>query len=147
MKWLISHKVGVLNMASFYQPGGGYRYGTNSQEESLFRRTTLPCALDPVLGANIKAIDCYETVSYPFDYEEDGVIFTPGVQVLRDLKYQILPSPYEVDVYTTAAPKNPPAYTDAVRDLMRRKIHTLLLTAVHRHAEVLVLGAFGCGTY
>ncbi|KAG2378702.1 hypothetical protein C9374_007850 [Naegleria lovaniensis] len=41
-------KLALLNMASSKRPGGGYREGAGSQEENLFRRTSLAFSLEDI---------------------------------------------------------------------------------------------------
>jgi uncharacterized protein (TIGR02452 family) len=60
----------VLNMASDYQPGGGWQRGSGAQEECLFRRSSLHMALEPK-----------KRQYYPLP--ELGAIYTPNAYVFR----------------------------------------------------------------
>lgn len=156
-------KVTVLNFASATNPGGGVLHGSSAQEEALCRCSTLyPCLLGNDLWQSY-----YQMHRERHDATyTDACIYTPGVLVIKtDTNFpQRLPKDnlYSVDVITCAAPNlrpqpnNPmnPGRDKPVR-LTREQIRTLhlqrarkiLLVAAIHGAEVLILGAFGCGAF
>jgi len=152
-------KVAVLNFASSSSPGGGVENGASAQEECLCRVSTLyPClktktAWDKFYGPHRAA---------PNPLHNDDLIYTQGVMVLKDDDYNVLPSPFHVDVITCAAPnlRDIPSNRynrhdgDAVHitperllELHLNRACKILSAAAANGAEVLILGAFGCGAF
>ena len=142
-----SSNVCILNMASPLCPGGGVLAGATSQEEFLCARTTLLPSLKESF----------------YRLPEYGGIYTPDVFVFRS------PDPlkdnageleagerYYVDVITAAMLRFPDleGEDDAVktltkkdREIVRRKMRTVLRIAETKCVKKLVLGAWGCGAY
>lgn len=125
--------VAVLNMASLKNAGGGVRIGCKAQEECLCRRSNLY----PVLKSFI----------YPLP--KIATIYTPGITVLKDSKYNVLETPYKVNVLSAAMCKlhEGDEFTREHCLLAKQKIEHLLKTALHFDQRKLVLGAWGCGAY
>lgn len=142
-------KIGVLNLASDIEPGGGWRYSlSKTQEEALCYSSTL-----------------YETLKrewYPWPNTGPGScagILSPAVVVFRDTLDNGLvefasAQRHVLSVITVAAPCLPPltddkkqfAKTTDLEDL-REKILLTLRVAAHNGVTNLVLGAMGCGAY
>lgn len=152
-------KVTVLNFASSTSPGGGVENGASAQEECLCRVSTLyPC---------LKAQAAWEKFygphrAAPNPLHNDDIIYTQDVVVLKDDDYNVLPSPFRVDVITCAAPnlRESPSNRynrhdgDAVHvspekllELHLKRARKILSAAAANGAEVLILGAFGCGAF
>ena len=152
-------KVAVLNFASATTPGGGVETGASAQEECLCRVSTLyPCL-------KVKAL--WEQFYAPHRAAQnalhnDDIVYTPDVVVIKDDDYHPLPSPFSVDVITCAAPNLRKMPTngynqddgyevrigrEALLDLHERRASRIMATAARNGAEVLVLGAFGCGAF
>ena len=151
----------ILNFASSVAPGGGVLTGEQAQEESICRVSTLYFALsDP------------ETAGKFYDYHweliragkmnrrnRDDIIFTPGVVAVRDdANGESLMEEadwYSMDVITCAAPDvrqlgDQAQFSPALEEL--RSLHEIrwrcILAAAAKHeADVLILGAFGCGVF
>ena len=156
-------KVAVLNFASATNPGGGVTRGSSAQEEALCRCSTLyPCLIgDSLWKSYYKMHRDRHDVTYT-----DACIYTPDILVIKTDtdSPQRLPREkmYSVDVITCAAPnlrERPnnsmnPGTGSAVR-LSRDQIYSLHLQRAHKicsvaamhNAEVLILGAFGCGAF
>lgn len=154
-------RVCVLNFASSVAPGGGVLTGAQAQEECISRLSTLYFALSDK-----------DTAGKFYDYHweligkgemnrrnRDDIVYTPGITVVRDEadgeKIMTEDNRYNVDVITCAAPDvrrtgDASEYCPAEDELLRvfeirwRKI--LTVAAKHK-AEVLILGAFGCGVF
>lgn len=152
-------KVTVLNFASSTSPGGGVENGASAQEECLCRVSTLyPC---------LKTRTAWEKFYAPHraahnPLHNDDIIYTQDVVVLKDDDYNLLPSPFRVDVITCAAPnlRDIPSNRynrndgDAVHvspekllELHLKRARKILSAAATNGAEVLILGAFGCGAF
>lgn len=149
----------VLNFASATNPGGGVTHGSSAQEECLCRCSTLYNCL------NTRAM--WDGFYTPHRHSgnplhNDDIIFTPNVQVLKDDDYQPLVDPFAVDVITCAAPnlRERPANSfnpsdsksvaispDELRLLHEQRARRILTVAAQNKADVLILGAFGCGAF
>ena len=154
----------VLNFASATNPGGGVEHGASAQEESLCRCSSLFNCL-----ADSKVRDAFYT---PHRRLQDPIynadcIYTPNVVVFKtDTAIpQVMPEQewYTVNVISAAAPNlrerpsnamNPCAGKKRVilKDSELQKIHMergrrILDIAKSYYAEVLILGAFGCGAF
>ena len=153
-------KVCVLNFASSVSPGGGVTYGSQAQEESLCRVSTLYTALShesakPFYTRHWDMIRAGEMKRE----NRDDCIYTPGVVVLRrDAGEEaLLPAEerYPADVITCAAPdlrctEDGSGYAptqEALLKLLERRWRRILSVAAEGGAEVLILGAFGCGVF
>ena len=144
-----SGKIGVLNLASDIEPGGGWRYTlSRTQEEALCYSSTLYATLKPEW--------------YPWPNTGAGSaagVMSPDVVVFRDTLDNGLVELHEdqrhvVAVMTVAAPRLPVvkkggegfAREEDLEDL-REKILLVLRMAAGEGVTRLVLGAMGCGAY
>ena len=156
----------VLNLASGYHAGGGYHKGSNAQEESLCRVSTLSRSLyqyfDPKLAEDSN-VPFVRNV-YPM-HKRYGGIYSPGVTVFRDASncFALLEETFNVAVISVAAlnfredtsyinedlvfraPDG--GFTAEGEAVMRDKIHTIFRLALAGGHDSLVLGAFGCGAF
>ena len=137
----------VLNMANAYNPGGGYRSGAGAQEENLHRRTDLRRFLNRKF--------------YPID--KPCALISKDVTVFRGPEsegYPFLKVPFKVNVVSCAATSHPnlvqikgprgreePRLADDAADVMKSKVHAILLAAARSGCDTLVLSAFGCGAF
>ncbi|MBQ8781790.1 MAG: TIGR02452 family protein [Oscillospiraceae bacterium] len=153
----------VHNFASATNPGGGVTSGSNAQEEALCRCSVLyPCLKSEELFKNYYSMHRKRCdVRYT-----DTCIYTPDVTVFKSdtSAPEALPENewYTVDVITCAAPNlrmrpynsmNPGkggavSVTDAeLMELHIKRGRQVLGAAAANGADVLVLGAFGCGAF
>lgn len=157
-------KVCVLNFASATNPGGGVVNGSSAQEESICRCSTLYSCLD-VKEMWDKFYMPHRAADNPL-YNND-CIYTPAVKVFKsDSNFPELMQEsewWDVDVITCAAPNlrsepsnmmNPCAGSskadisyDGLKVLLRSRIKRIFEIAIDNGAEVLILGAFGCGAF
>lgn len=157
-------KVCVLNFASSTGPGGGVEEGCSAQEECLCRCSTLyPC---------LSSEEMLESFYYPHRARNimigsDDCIYTPGVVVFKsDISFPERMEEedwYTVDVLTCAAPdlrwlRNDGSGRDREEDMgeitdeelkgiLLNRIERIFQLAASNGAEVLILGAFGCGAF
>ena len=145
-------KVCCLNFASSKNPGGGVERGATAQEECLCRISTLfPCLSDSRIFEAF--YQPHRTMFRDTLYNSD-LIFTPGVTVFKSDTGAPIERPREewfsADVITCAAP-NLGAYTrlddESLEKLHKERGERIFLTAINEGAEVLILGAFGCGAF
>lgn len=157
-------KVCVLNFASATNPGGGVVKGSSAQEEALCRCSTLYFSLNTPQMMN-RFYSPHRRMNNPL-YNDD-CLFTPGITVIKsDVSFpELMPEEdwYRVDVITCAAPNlrkhpsnemNPNAGDRQVSltheelyELLQSRIRKIFAIAAKEGAEVLILGAFGCGAF
>ncbi|MDR1194571.1 MAG: TIGR02452 family protein [Peptococcaceae bacterium] len=141
----IGGKVGVLNFASASHPGGGVKWGSFAQEESICRITNLYGALD----AAQKRREFYNT--HKDTRYTDAILYSEAVTVLKtDSKTPVTLEKYwTVNVLTCAAPNQRGLSLsdgDAYK-LFRQRVNAILRVFAARGDTKLVLGAFGCGAF
>lgn len=154
-------RVCILNFASSVSPGGGVLRGAQAQEECISRLSTLWFALSDK-----------ETAGKFYDYHwelikknemnrrnRDDILFTPDVFVVRDEadNERILQEDdwYKVDVITCAAPDVRKTYDiteysptkEELQKVFETRWRKILAVAAKHKADVLILGAFGCGVF
>lgn len=160
-----NYKIAVLNFASATNPGGGVERGSSAQEESLCRCSTLyPCLNTKYLKNNFYIP--HKAEGSPL--HNNDIIYSPKVLICKtdDGLYKRLNDKdfVAVDIITCAAPnlRQKPSNqfnsywgdVDAISitDEELYKIHlerarAILNAAQSQGAEVLILGAFGCGAF
>ena len=152
-------KTAVLNFASSTNPGGGVTHGASAQEECLCRVSTLyPCLNDESMWDLFYAP--HRAARNPL--HNDDIIYTKDVIVFKDDDMQPLDKPFTVDVISCAAPtlrdetsnRYNPSDGDHVEitpeellALHEKRGRQILASAAANGADVLVLGAFGCGAF
>lgn len=145
-------KVCVLNFASSKNPGGGVVKGAKAQEECICRITTLyPCLSDENImnGFYLPHRTMFSDTLY-----NDDLIFTPDVICFKtDTASPVLRPDdewFKVNVITCASP-NLGAYTKVsdgeLEKIQYKRLERVFITAVNEGADVLILGAFGCGAF
>ena len=157
-------RVCILNFASATNPGGGVVHGSSAQEEAICRCSTLyPCLNTRKMWNEFYMP--HRNADNPL-YNDD-CIFTPDVKVFKsDISFpERLPEAewWDVDVITCAAPNlrsipsnrmNPNSGSrkadisyEELRALHTARIQRIFEVAISNGAEVLILGAFGCGAF
>ena len=155
----------VLNMANAYNCGGGFCSHNGSQEEYLFRNTTLAASLWPyrrigderwteaaTLLPRQGSEDTTSSTIYPFT--ECGGVFSPHV-LIHSVKDKPIEKTEDIQccsVLSIAAQdlRNDRTYNaNQVFDynLTIEKFRTLFYIAVTNDVHVLVLGPIGCGAF
>jgi hypothetical protein len=159
------NNVSVLNMANEWNCGGGWSVMRGSQEEYIFRNSTLPFSLwkrrqekqdgfrpweagTKVLGP---ALSDPKERWYPF--QPYGGIYSVPVEVFAIEDEKLSNSkqePFLISVLTNAAPdlrrKSEEMMKTYDQDL-RNKLRTIFFMAIENNADCLVLGAHGCGAF
>lgn len=154
-------KVAVLNFASATTPGGGVEKGASAQEECLCRVSNLfLCLSDKAVWEPFYQ----EHRNEKNNIHNDDIIYTPDVRVIKDDSYADYSEvdQFNVDVITCAAPNlrenlNNPFNVDTdapttikPEELFRvhyKRATKIMQVAASKGAEVLILGAFGCGVF
>lgn len=154
-------KVCILNFASSVAPGGGVLNGSQAQEESICRVSTLYFALSDKNTAGAFYDRHWNLINQgQFNRRNtDDIIYTSGVTVVRDDSNDEAQLPenewYQIDVITCAAPdirkvgdetEYNPEPNELYREFVKRWKCILSAGAKHK-ADVLILGAFGCGVF
>lgn len=141
----------VLNFANPVEPGGGVRRGAMAQEECLCRSSNLyPCLSQQKIRTGFYARHAGADQAQA----SDRVVYVPDVVVFKsdDRLPQILSVDdwIQVDVLTCAAPYYPALEnrSDAIlSELYKKRARNILECAIANRADILVLGAFGCGAF
>ena len=151
------------NFASATNPGGGVRKGSRAQEEALCRCTTLL----PVLETEDNKKRFYDFHRQRHDVRyTDACLYTPDIVGFKtdDELPSLLPEAKwtKVDILTCAAPNlrampnnvmNPgkdkaiKMSHDDLFALHKKRARHLLSIAAANEADILILGAFGCGAF
>ena len=155
-------KIAVMNFANAFHAGGGVTKGSSAQEESLCRTSTLyPLIYRRTLRDTF--YKHHKDLNTP--KASDSLIYTEGVIICKtddDLPKRMPQEHWvSIDVITIAAPdlrtkSNPHAPLVGKGAFMnnaelfgyhvKRAIH-MLTCAAAQNADILVLGAFGCGAF
>ena len=149
-------KIAVLNFANNHSIGGS-PFSAGAQEESLCRCSTLLPCLEAMNEPFYQKHIC-QFASKEINYMgNDDLIYTPDVVVFKtdertDPIYPKMMDPsewYKVDVITSAAPQLRKVSTLPANynDVIFGRIKKILDVAAKEHAEVLILGAWGCGAF
>ncbi|MFD1989892.1 TIGR02452 family protein [Paenibacillus nicotianae] len=140
-------KVACLNFASARNPGGGFLGGSQAQEESLARSSSLyPSQLQmtEMYDYNRKQKSCLYS---------HYMIYSPEVTVFREDAGWLREQTYNVSIITAPAVnagvvrEREPEHVDQIGTVMLERIRYILAVAAEQGNEYLVLGAFGCGVF
>lgn len=164
----VGKKVCVHNFASATNPGGGVVHGSSAQEECLCRCSTLYPALseENVIYQFYNRHRQFLQENQMTALYNDDCIYTPEIIVFKsDIDFPELLSEekwYKVDVLTMAAPNlrekpsnrmNPHSGEKAtigeieLKELHKKRMSRFFEVSKRNGAEVLILGAFGCGAF
>lgn len=140
-------KIVMLNFASPVSPGGLVLRGSNAQEESLCRLTTLyPTLTQPhILEAYYK-----KNKKLKNGRHTDACIYSPGVVICKEGAERLPEEAWvPTDVITCAAPSLRHTVIDngELFDIHVRRAEHILHIAAANNADYVILGAFGCGVY
>lgn len=152
---LSGRKTAVLNFANPDHPGGGVTHGAVAQEEDLCRCSTLYFAIDTEIVHKNYYTPNHNRIAQGDNVLDNALIYTKDVLVFRDDNtFMMLPKEkrFKVDVVTAAAPMLFGEYegslsNDALYDAMKSRILHIVNAAAENGAEILILGAFGCGAF
>eukprot|EP00931_Biecheleriopsis_adriatica_P069919 TRINITY_DN43725_c0_g1_i1.p1 TRINITY_DN43725_c0_g1~~TRINITY_DN43725_c0_g1_i1.p1 ORF type:complete len:298 (+),score=62.12 TRINITY_DN43725_c0_g1_i1:17-910(+) len=153
----------LLSFAHGYNCGGGFEHASGSQEEDIWRKTTIFLSLWPHRRADdgpgvLKRGQWIGEFDKPplmlkrkepyYEHTECGGIYSPCVCILQeglreDVNVKSLPT---IAVLTCAAQNVSfaPPFKPA---LLKEKCRTVLWMAASKGHEAVVLGAFGCGYF
>ncbi len=158
----LGKKIAVMNFANAFHAGGGVTRGASAQEECLCRCSTLY----PLLYRR-SLRDSYYKHHHDLNTSKasDSLIYTEGVVICKTdddhPKRMVQDDWVKVDVITIAAPDlrtKSNMYAAIVGNgsfmnnaelfgyHVKRAIH-MLTVAASKGADILVLGAFGCGAF
>ena len=167
----------VLNMASPYVPGGGYKKGTAAQEENMFRRTDCHFTITDKTVMEDPEVDWKRFIYKP---EIEALVTAKDGKVLLDVanprtcirgsedstaedlgyrwlnKDEIFPF-YEMrsaaidfrpkKTFSEKKGRTITKHKRFSREGTRKRIVAQLETAIEKNIRYLLLGAFGCGAF
>ncbi len=148
------NSVNVMNIAHSHVPGGNYRTHIGSQEEELFRCTSLPLSLDSSYQLQKKTL-------YPIHHQdaagEWGSIYTSFTPIIRlgyDHDYSLVDEPAFISVGTFAAFHNSPlgyknslCIPEEMTECTKQRIRSYLLSAYEHGNDILIMGSFRCEAF
>lgn len=141
-----SERTMLLNFASAKNPGGGFRKGSQAQEESIARSSGLyPCLVQFEDGMYAENARNPRGCLYA-----DHMIFSPCVPFFRGDDGLLLDEPVTCSVITAPAVNLGAARGAAIRQatpVMRQRLRRVLRLAHAQGLQVLILGAWGCGVF
>lgn len=145
----------VLNMANEHNCGGAWCEHAGSQEEDLFRASSLPLSLWPRRRVDDDRLGSYDealprdTSLYPWA-SEATVLYSPSVVVTKVAAHPTKHRPM-VAIASVAAQdlrSERPHYKGPFEEaLTREKARSLLWACVRYGHRAVVLGALGCGAF
>ncbi|KAI6029236.1 hypothetical protein BKA83DRAFT_683359 [Pisolithus microcarpus] len=150
--------VALLNFASATKPGGGFLNGSQAQEESIARSSTLYPSLMTDAAQQFYKLHHEDRKG---GFYHHAMIYSPGVVILRSDAGDWV-SPFEVDVLTCAAvnagdvrSKNEKSTNQVdsqklekqIEAAMRERMARILCLFEQQGAKNLVLGSFGTGVF
>ena len=146
----------ALNLANEYSCGGAWEGGGGSQEEDVFRSSSLPLSLWPHRRANDGRLAQYDgrlprrAPLYP--WSDAAVVYSPEVLLLRAGRKRFAASEAPTVSMISAAAQDLRSGRhhhqgpfDA--EWTRQKCRSILWAAVRYGHDALVLGALGCGAF
>jgi uncharacterized protein (TIGR02452 family) len=140
-------KIAVLNFASAKSPGGGFLGGSQAQEESLARSSSLyPTLLQNAeyYEANKRSSDLMYT---------DHLIYSPQVVFFKNDDGTYMSDYVKADVITMPAVNKGALklvneeVEQQIDEIMKRRIRYVLAVSEKSNVETLILGAWGCGVF
>lgn len=156
-------RICVHNFASATNPGGGVKKGSRAQEEAICRCSTLYPVLDT--RENWRMFYKFHRDRHDAKYT-DACIYTHDVLIIKsdtDVPKRLPEDKWcKVDVITCAAPNLRERPGNAMNPSTGNQVHLtdrelmalhekrgrhLLAAAAEQKAEIMILGAFGCGAF
>jgi len=140
-------KVALLNFASAKNPGGGFLGGSQAQEESLARSSSLY----PTLLQNQKFYSTNKAANDTF--YTDNLIYSPDVVFYKDDDGKYMDQFIKADVITMpAVNKGALKFVDGkgqdeIDAVMKQRIRYVLAVSEKNNVDLLILGAWGCGVF
>lgn len=133
----------ALNFASAKHVGGGFLAGSQAQEESLCRSSTLYDALQ-------RAPEYYDANRTCLtNLYTDYAILSQDVTFFRDDSSKLIPA-HMASVLTMPAPNLSALSTSdmhLVEETFRRRMRNIFALTIQQHYPNLILGAWGCGIF
>ena len=144
-----SGKIAVLNFANPHIPGGGVKNGTTAQEESLCRCSNLYLSLNT--ESNLKKYYSYNQAAGDMFFT-DRIIYSGNITVFKNQELKNLDKKdwFTVDVVTCAAPylaRMKYVNKAVLFEVFKKRIRNIFEVSIDNSADVLILGAFGCGAF
>lgn len=142
-----NNKISILNFASAKNPGGGFTKGSQAQEESIARATTI-----------YKSLIKYDKEFYEYHRKQNNplysnlMIHSPNVKIFRNDKGILLDTTININIISCAAPnagvaKSRSIYPNSINDALKDRIYRIIQLAKNIDTDILILGAFGCGVF
>jgi uncharacterized protein (TIGR02452 family) len=146
--------IGVLNFASAIKPGGAFQNGTDGQEQSIARSSTLHSTFFTYEAQQFYKLHGSQNKG---GYYSHAMVYSPKVTVFRDDDGRWAPK-FEIDVLSCAAVNvnmvlsnagdvNKRATTVSVEKEMKERMGRILFLFEQNGVQNIILGAFGTGSF
>lgn len=140
----------LINMASSFKPGGGWRKGSKAQEESLFYRTTYAISLENSMNLDPDRKWRYPLRPYTLIYSPNIFVFgdrAPNGITVRNWKDCSWMNFIAIAALRKPKLKNGREFYPQDRLTTKDKIIGFFKVALLNGHDSMVLGALGCGAY
>ncbi|MDE6425213.1 MAG: TIGR02452 family protein [Ruminococcus sp.] len=135
----------ALNFANAKQAGGAYVLGGNAQEESICRASLLYYTI-----RTQKEYYNRNRLHVTPDYT-DIMIYSENVPIIRDDSGRMLEKSVSCNFITSPAVNRTFAKfmfsQKKINEIMKTRIEKIIMLAVEKNTDILILGAFGCGVF
>ena len=149
-------KTGILNFASATKPGGGFKNGTEAQEESITRSSTLYTSLKTGEAQQFYKLHTRESAENAAAYYSHGMIYSPRISIFRDDDGNWT-YPFLVDVLSCAAVnagevRKANGFITTGQEVgiekeMSERMGRILYLFEHKGVRNIILGTFGTGVF
>ena len=142
-------KILLLNFASPYFPGGGYKLGFKTQEESLCYASSLYGEISKFSNRKFYFKNLIKLFNPLYESE---AILSKNVTIFRNDNFALI-NPFCIDVITIAPPNNysakliPWISEKMITDALNKKISLINYVINQNDYDIIILGAFGCGAF
>ena len=142
-----NERIGVLNFASAYNPGGGFLKGSMAQEESLCYASNLYYIQKEFTNEFYKYNKTLKTKCY-----SNRMIFSEKIVFVKNSSFNLLDKPVYADILTVPAVNIGAALKNGedeskCNEIMKDRMRNILKVLLCYGEETIVLGAFGCGVF
>ncbi len=143
------YHVAALNFADALIPGGYVLDGACTQEENICRCSNLYASLTTP-HAKKQYYKCNNAMLAEQPYYTDALIYSPNVAIFKDdMTYEYKDVKF-ADIITCPSAATRDAVgmsTEELRGILMYRVDGIIKSAIKNQAEVLVLGAWGCGAF
>ena len=150
-------KIGILNFASPRYPGGNFKNGSDSQESSIARSSTLYSALKTHEAKQFYKLYTRENaeIAAPYYLNSHGMIYSPNISIFRDdegnWRYPFLVDVLSCSAVNAGGVRKANGITSGqeveIEKEMSERMGRILYLFERKGVRNIILGAFGTGVF